>query len=50
MYVCINQSILVYLMTRHHNWHKRNCDYIADLECSKAKYPECPTDSDIYRA
>jgi len=22
----INQSIFVYLMTRHHNWHKRNCD------------------------
>jgi len=21
----INQSIFVYLMTRHHNWHKRNC-------------------------
>jgi len=22
----LNQSIFVYLMTRHRNWHKCNCD------------------------
>jgi len=37
-------------------WHNITTDinatviYMADLGCSKAKYPECPTDNHIYRA
>jgi len=49
----INQSIHQYSFIW---WHDITTDinaiaiYIADLECSKAKYPECPADNDIYRA
>ena len=49
----VNQSINQYSFIW---WHDITTDinaiaiYIADLECSKAKCPECPADNDIYKA
>ena len=49
----LNQSINQYSFIW---WHDITTDinaiaiYIAGLDSSKAKYPECPADNDIYRA
>jgi len=49
MFQSINQSIGLFDDTTSQLTNAITI-YIADLECSKAKYPECLAGNDIYRA